>query len=153
MVNKPLQLKKVKALHGYDLEMGWGEVWLPNALERKYPKAASSLSWAFLFPATNPAADPTTGVFRRHHQHKTILQKSIREAIIKSGILIKSIMEMLGSDPHKMRAFTDAMHDKALKATWMIAREIPIGDAKTMLDIGGGPGTYSLEWCKQCVRN
>lgn len=55
---------------------------------------------------------------------------------------------MLGSDPHKMRAFTDAMHDKALKATWMIAREIPIGDAKTMLDIGGGPGTYSLEWCK-----
>jgi ubiquinone/menaquinone biosynthesis C-methylase UbiE len=69
-------------------------------------------------------------------------------SFIKSGILIKSIMEMLGSDPHKMRAFTDAMHDKALKATWMIAREIPIGDAKTMLDIGGGPGTYSLEWCK-----
>jgi 3-hydroxy-5-methyl-1-naphthoate 3-O-methyltransferase len=67
---------------------------------------------------------------------------------IKSGILIKSIMEMLGSDPHKMRAFTDAMHDKALKATWMIAREIPVGDAKTMLDVGGGPGTYALEWCK-----
>lgn len=67
---------------------------------------------------------------------------------IKSGILIKSIMEMLGGDPHKMRAFTDAMHDKALKATWMIAREIPVGDANTMLDIGGGPGTYSLEWCK-----
>lgn len=82
-----LQLKKVKALHGYDLEMGWGEVWLPNALKRKYPKAASSLSWAFLFPASNPAADPTTGELRRHHLHKTILQKSIREAIIKSGIL------------------------------------------------------------------
>lgn len=67
---------------------------------------------------------------------------------IKSGILIKSIMEMLGGDPHKMRAFTDAMHDKALKATWMIAREIPISDAKHMLDVGGGPGTYALEWCK-----
>jgi ubiquinone/menaquinone biosynthesis C-methylase UbiE len=67
---------------------------------------------------------------------------------IKSGTLIKSIMEMLGGDPHKMRAFTDAMHDKALKATWMIAREIPIGDAKKMLDVGGGPGTYALEWCK-----
>lgn len=67
---------------------------------------------------------------------------------IKSGILIKSIMEMLGGDPHKMRAFTDAMHDKALKATWMIAREIPVGDAKSMLDVGGGPGTYALEWCK-----
>ena len=69
-------------------------------------------------------------------------------SFIKSGILIKSIMEMLGGDPHKMRAFTDAMHDKALKATWLIAREIPVGDAKTMLDVGGGPGTYSLEWCK-----
>jgi ubiquinone/menaquinone biosynthesis C-methylase UbiE len=57
-------------------------------------------------------------------------------------------MEMLGGDPHKMRAFTDAMHDKALKATWKIAREIPIGDAKNMLDVGGGPGTYALEWCK-----
>ncbi len=69
-------------------------------------------------------------------------------SFIKSGILIKSIMEMLGGDPHKMRAFTDAMHDKALKATWLIAREIPVGDAKTLLDVGGGPGTYSLEWCK-----
>ena len=67
---------------------------------------------------------------------------------IKSGVLIKSIMDMLGGDPHKMRSFTDAMHDKALKATWMIAREIPIGDAKNMLDVGGGPGTYALEWCK-----
>ena len=56
-------------------------------------------------------------------------------AFIKSGILIKNIMEMLGGDPHKMRAFTDAMHDKALKATWLIAREIPVGDAKTMLNI------------------
>ena len=69
-------------------------------------------------------------------------------SFIKSGVLIKSIMEMLGGNPHKMRAFTDAMHDKALKATWLIAREIPIGDAKSMLDIGGGPGTYALEWCK-----
>ncbi len=69
-------------------------------------------------------------------------------SFIKSGILIKSIMEMLGSDPHKMRAFTDAMHNKALKATWLIARETPVGDAKTLLDVGGGPGTYSLEWCK-----
>ncbi len=69
-------------------------------------------------------------------------------SFIKSGILIKSIMEMLGDDPHKMRAFTDAMHDKALKATWLITREISIGDAKTMLDVGGGPGTYALEWCK-----
>jgi integron integrase len=82
-----LQLKEVSALHCFDLEMGWGEVWLPHALERKYPKAASSLTWAFLFPAAKPAADPTTGELRRHHLHKTVLQKSIHAAIRKSGIL------------------------------------------------------------------
>ena len=67
---------------------------------------------------------------------------------VRSGNLIKSIMDMLGTDPENMRAFIDAMHDKGLKATEIIAREIPVGDANHMLDVGGGPGTYSLEWAK-----
>jgi SAM-dependent methyltransferase len=67
---------------------------------------------------------------------------------IETGKSVKSIMEMLGNDPHDMRAFIDAMHLKGLKATWMIARELPIGDYSNMLDLGGGPGTYSLEWAK-----
>ena len=67
---------------------------------------------------------------------------------IRSGKMVKSIMEVLGNQPEEMRAFIDAMHDKGLKATWMLARELPIGDAHKMLDIGGGPGTYSLEWSK-----
>jgi len=81
------QLKNVKALHKYDQDMGWGEVWLPNALSRKYPMAASSLTWAFLFPAVKPAADPTTGELRRHHVHPTVIQKKIRAAIKKARIL------------------------------------------------------------------
>jgi len=67
---------------------------------------------------------------------------------IETGKSVKSIMEMLGNDPHDMRAFIDAMHHKGLKATWMIARELPVGDYSNMLDLGGGPGTYSLEWAK-----
>ncbi len=67
---------------------------------------------------------------------------------VKTGSFIKSIMEVLGNDPHETRAFIDAMHDKGLKATWLMAREIPLGDYKHLLDIGGGPGTYSLEWAK-----
>ena len=67
---------------------------------------------------------------------------------IRSGNPITSIMEMLGSDPERMRAFINAMHDKGLKATSMLARELPVGDATRMLDVGGGPGTYSLEWAK-----
>ena len=67
---------------------------------------------------------------------------------IETGKSVKNIMEMLGNDPHDMRAFIEAMHHKGLKATWMIARELPIGDYSNMLDLGGGPGTYSLEWAK-----
>jgi SAM-dependent methyltransferase len=67
---------------------------------------------------------------------------------IRSGKMVKSIMEVLGNQPEEMRAFIDAMHDKGLKATWMLARELPIGDARNMLDVGGGPGTYALEWAK-----
>jgi len=67
---------------------------------------------------------------------------------IRSGKQIKSMMEVLNTEPENMRAFIDAMHDKGLKATWLLAREIPIGDSKRMLDVGGGPGTYSLEWAK-----
>ena len=81
------QIKKVKALHNYDTDMGWGEVWLPDALARKYPNAAGSLLWAFLFPAANPGKDPQTGKLRRHHIHPTAIQKKIRNAIKRSGVL------------------------------------------------------------------
>ncbi len=67
---------------------------------------------------------------------------------VRKGEPLKSIMEMLGTDPDSMRAFIDAMHNKGLKAAWMIARECPVGEAKHLLDVGGGPGTYALEWCK-----
>jgi len=67
---------------------------------------------------------------------------------IQSGTMVKSIMDVLGNQPEEMRAFIDAMHDKGLKATWMLARELPLDDVQKMLDIGGGPGTYALEWAK-----
>ncbi|VAX33308.1 hypothetical protein MNBD_NITROSPINAE05-725 [hydrothermal vent metagenome] len=67
---------------------------------------------------------------------------------IQSGTMVKSIMDILGNEPEGMRAFIDAMHDKGRKAAWMLARELPIGDARKMLDVGGGPGTYALEWAK-----
>ncbi len=90
---------------------------------------------------------------RSMHQWMWLSKKLIQpwlemDRFVRSGENISSIMDMLGSEPENMRAFTDAMHDKGLKATWTLAREIPIGDCKKMLDLGGGPGTYSLEWCK-----
>ncbi|MEM7613035.1 MAG: integron integrase [Pseudomonadota bacterium] len=79
------QIKQVAALHAYDIECGYGEVWLPDALERKYPKAARATEWQFVFPATRIGTDPVTGVLRRHHLHASAVQRAVGAAIRKSG--------------------------------------------------------------------
>ncbi|HXU94461.1 MAG TPA: integron integrase [Gallionella sp.] len=78
----PLQahLKKVKALHEKDLEAGFGEVYLPNALAAKYPKAASAWGWQFVFPSAVRSIDPRSGIERRHHLYEASVQRAVREA-------------------------------------------------------------------------
>lgn len=73
-------------LHEFDLSCGYGEVYLPNALVRKYPTAAKSPEWQFLFPATTVGADPQTGVLRRHHRHYSAFQRALKPAIRRAGI-------------------------------------------------------------------
>ncbi len=62
----PLQahLGKVRGLHRQDLDEGYGEVWLPHALSRKYPRAGYEWDWQFVFPSKHRSADPETGVIR-----------------------------------------------------------------------------------------
>lgn len=80
------QIQKTLALHQQDLSDGYGEVYMPHALERKYPSAACSPAWQFLFPSTRLGSDPRSGVIRRHHLHNTALRKYIRAAVIKTGV-------------------------------------------------------------------
>jgi len=80
------QIERVKRLHDADLADGYGEVYMPFALAKKYPSAAKSIAWQYLFPSTRLATDPRTGVIRRHHRSETSLQKSIKLAIRQSGI-------------------------------------------------------------------
>lgn len=80
------QVQKALTLHKQDLSDGYGEVYMPHALERKYPSAARSPAWQFLFPSTRIGADPRSGIMRRHHLHHTALRKHIRAAITKSSI-------------------------------------------------------------------
>ena len=79
------QLRRVASLHQYDLESGYGAVYLPDALARKYPGAATSLAWQFLFPSRNIGADPRSGVLRRHHRHPSSVQRAVSRAIHASG--------------------------------------------------------------------
>ena len=79
-------LEKVKMLHQKDLQDGFGEVYLPHALERKYPNAPSEWGWQYVFPASRRSVDPRTGIERRHHFNEQALQRKIKYAIKSSGI-------------------------------------------------------------------
>ena len=74
-------LARVKILHEKDLADGFGEVFLPEALERKYPRAAREWGWQYAFPSGRLSEDPRSGKKRRHHLHELILQRAVRKAV------------------------------------------------------------------------
>ncbi|MDD3807422.1 MAG: integron integrase [Candidatus Marinimicrobia bacterium] len=79
-------LEKVKIIHEKDLKNGFGNVYLPYAIERKYPNAKYEWGWQYVFPATKISTDPRSGVQRRHHLYDTVIQKAVKQAIKDAGI-------------------------------------------------------------------
>jgi integron integrase len=79
-------LQKVKNLHEKDLKNGYGSVYLPNALNRKYPNLDKAWGWQYIFPSKSLSADPRSGEIRRHHLHESALQKAISHATKMAGI-------------------------------------------------------------------
>jgi integron integrase len=81
------QVERVRILHDEDLQAGYGEVYLPSALDMKYPSAATELAWQYLFPAPKYSLDPRSpGTMRRHHLDPSGLQRAVKEATHKAGI-------------------------------------------------------------------
>jgi integron integrase len=85
---EPLQreIERVRRVHGDDLAAGFGEVWLPDALARKYPNAAREWSWQYIFPASARSIDPRSGAERRHHLDETVLQRAVKQAVRRARI-------------------------------------------------------------------
>src|SRR5262244_1220705 len=88
-VKTPLQqhLQSIKHVHMRDLEAGHGGVYLPYALERKYPNANRDWVWQYVFPAPRLSRDPRTGIVRRHHIHEQVLQRAVHRAVRQAGIV------------------------------------------------------------------
>jgi integrase len=80
------QIEAVKALHHQDLEAGFGDVYLPEALARKYPKAARETGWQWVFPARARSLDPRSGREMRHHGLESGLQKAVKRAAEQAGL-------------------------------------------------------------------
>jgi integron integrase len=120
-LREPLQaqLARAKQLHQSDLEKGFGAVYLPFALERKYPNANREWGWQYVFPSDRLSPDPRAlGVIRRHHVDESGLQKAVRQAarqahltkpvgphtfrhsfathLLESGYDIRTVQELLG---------------------------------------------------------
>ncbi|HCO58939.1 MAG TPA: recombinase XerD [Porticoccaceae bacterium] len=80
------QIESVKRLHAQDINDGYGDVFLPNALHRKYPRAARETAWQYLFPSSSIGRDPRSGVLRRHVMHASSLTKQLALATRAANI-------------------------------------------------------------------
>lgn len=89
-------LEEVKRLHEQDLAQGYGAVYLPDALARKYPNAGREWAWQWVFPSPRLSLDPRSGTVRRHHMDPASLQRAIRHAA-QAATLSKPV------SPHTLR--------------------------------------------------
>ncbi len=79
-------LMSVETVHDQDLQEGFGEVFLPGALAKKYPNAPREWGWQYVFPAKKRSIDPRSGLTRRHHVNESQLQRAVKQAIRRAGI-------------------------------------------------------------------
>lgn len=80
-------VERACVLHTTDVAEGFGEVWLPHALARKYPHAAREIGWQYIFPSAQRSCDPRDGVVRRHHLDDAVLARALKTARRRAGIV------------------------------------------------------------------
>jgi integron integrase len=80
-------VERTRLVHESDLARGHGEVWLPHALKRKYPRAPRDPGWQYVFPGARLSRDPRGGAVRRQHVDDSVLSRALKAARTCAGIV------------------------------------------------------------------
>jgi len=126
------QIERVRQLHLQDLDAGFGDVYIPGALARKYKNAPKEFAWQYVFPAKKISVDPRSGAKRRHHVMESGLQKAVKRAaglasidkqvtchtlrhsfataMLENGVNIRVLQELMGhADVKTTEIYTHVM--------------------------------------------
>ncbi|PKO46897.1 MAG: integron integrase [Betaproteobacteria bacterium HGW-Betaproteobacteria-22] len=79
-------LLKVQVLHNEDLSAGYGDVFMPMALDRKYPSGGKAWAWQYVFPSVKLSVDPRSNKVRRHHADEKTVQRAVKKAVNLAGL-------------------------------------------------------------------